>query len=80
MGRSHSLPEGQPLPIHLHMAVPVSETVPVNMTVPVKHEIPVTLTVPVNIELGAAGLGPAVEGLREVFHPLREQVESLSVP
>lgn len=74
---SLSLPAGLPLPIRLSMAVPVVQTVPVRMDVPVSETIPIQMTVPVNIALGEAGLDPAVEELRAVFRPLKEQVESL---
>ena len=72
-----SLPEGQRLPIRLRMVVPVSQTIPVSMTVPVDQMIPITMTVPVDISLGEAGLAPAVEDLRAVFRPLREQIGRL---
>ena len=74
---SLSLPVGQRLPTHLSMVVPVSKTIPVRMEVPVDQVIPITMTVPVNIALGEAGLAPAVEHLRAVFRPLREQIETL---
>jgi hypothetical protein len=74
---SLSLPAGLPLPIRLSMAVPVVQTVPVRMDVPVDATIPIQMTVPVNIALGEAGLDPAVEDLRAVFRPLKEQVEGL---
>jgi hypothetical protein len=35
------------------------------------------MTVPVSIELGEAGLAPAVQKLRDVFAPLRRQIEAL---
>ena len=72
-----SLPAGQRLPTHLSLVVPVSKTIPVRMAVPVNQTIPIRMTVPVNIALGQAGLAPAVDSLREVFRPLREQVEGL---
>jgi hypothetical protein len=83
------LPAGLNLPVHLSMTVPVSKTIPVRMNVPVKESIPVRMnvpvketipikmTVPVHIVLGEAGLGPAVEQLRAVFRPLREQLEAI---
>ena len=74
---SLSLPAGLPLPIRLSMAVPVVQTVPVVMSVPVNETVPIQMTVPVNIALGEAGLAPAVEDLRAVFRPLKDQVESL---
>jgi len=54
-----------------------SQTIPVRMNVPVNQTIPISMTVPVRIKLGQAGLGPAVQELRGVFRPLREQIESL---
>ena len=76
---SLSLPAGLHLPIHLNMTVPVSQTIPVHMDVLVDQVVPITMTepVPVHIKLGEAGLDPAVEDLREVFRPLRVQIESL---
>ena len=74
---SLSLPAGMALPVHLSMVVPVSQTIPVRMNVPVNQTIPISMTVPVRIELSQAGLGPAVQELRGVFRPLREQIESL---
>ncbi len=74
---SLSLPAGLALPVHLDMAVPVSQTIPVRMSVPVSQTIPIQMTVPVQITLGEAGLDPAVEELRAVFYPLKEQIESL---
>jgi hypothetical protein len=72
-----SLPEGMRLPIRLDMIVPVSQEVPVRMTVPVSQTVPIQMEVPVHIELGEAGLDPAVQRLRGVFVPLREQVDNL---
>jgi len=74
---SLSLPTGTRLPIHLDMVVPVASTIRVRLDVPVSATIPIEMTVPVHIELGEAGLDPAVEGLRAVFEPLRVQIESL---
>ena len=74
---SLALPVGMVMPIHLSMIVPVSQTVPVRMNVPVSETIPIQMTVPVRIKLGEAGLDPAVEELRAVFRPLKEQVENL---
>jgi len=74
---SLSLPVGLPLPVHLSMVVPVSQTIPVRMNVPVNQIIPIQMEVPVHIKLGEAGLDPAVEELRAVFRPLKEQIESL---
>nr|HID13462.1 hypothetical protein [Anaerolineae bacterium] len=62
---SLALPAGLPLPVRLSMVVPVSQTIPIQMDVPV------------HIRLGEAGLNPAVEELRAVFRPLKEQVENL---
>ena len=74
---SLSLPTGMLMPIHLSMVVPVSQTIPVRMNVPVSETIPIQMAVPVHIELGEAGLDPAVQELRAVFQPLREQIEDL---
>lgn len=74
---SLALPAGLRLPIQLNMTVPVSQTVPVHMDVPVDQQVPITMTVPVRIQLGEAGLDPAVEELRAVFRPLREQIDGL---
>ena len=74
---SLSLPTGMVMPIRLSMVVPVSQTIPVHMVVPVNQTIPIQMAVPVHIELGEAGLDPAVEELRAVFHPLKEQIEGL---
>jgi hypothetical protein len=74
---SLALPAGLRLPIYLNMIVPVTSTIPVRMNVPVNQTIPVHMAVPVRIKLGEAGLDPAVQDLREVFRPLREQIESL---
>ncbi|HHN93878.1 MAG TPA: hypothetical protein ENK17_03845 [Anaerolineae bacterium] len=74
---SLSLPAGTNLPVHLSMVIPVSETIPVQMTVPVSETVPVQMTVPVRIKLGEAGLDPAVQQLRGVFKPLREQIDKL---
>jgi hypothetical protein len=72
-----SLPSGTRLPVHLDMVVPVTSTIPVRMMVPVSQTVPIQMDVPVRIELGEAGLAPAVDQLRAVFEPLRTQVESL---
>jgi hypothetical protein len=72
-----SLPYGTRLPIRLNMVVPVTSTIPVRLTVPVSQTIPVRMNVPVHIELGEAGLDPAVQNLRAVFEPVRVQVEKL---
>lgn len=72
-----SLPAGTRLPIHLDMTVPVSSTIPVRLTVPVSQTVPIQMQVPVHIDLGEAGLDPAVQDLREVFEPMRVRVESL---
>jgi hypothetical protein len=74
---SLSLPTGMLMPIRLSMVVPVSQTIPVRMSVPVSETIPIQMAVPVHIELGEAGLDPAVQDLRAVFPPLREQIEAL---
>jgi hypothetical protein len=74
---SLSLPVGLHLPLHLNMTVPVSQTIPVRMNVPVNQTVPIQMAVPVHIKLGEAGLDPAVGELRAVFHPLREQIETL---
>jgi hypothetical protein len=74
---SLSLPAGMELPVRLNMTVPVEKTIPVRMQVPVDQEVAIAMDVPVNIKLGEAGLDPAVEDLREVFRPLRVQIEQL---
>jgi hypothetical protein len=74
---SMALPAGMRLPVRLDMSVPVSKTIPVRMEVPVDQTVDIAMEVPVEIELGEAGLDPAVEELRAVFRPLREQVEQL---
>jgi hypothetical protein len=74
---SLSLPQGMRLPIRLDMTVPVSTTIPVRMDVPVDETIPIQMQVPVHIELGEAGLDPAVQDLRGVFLPVNELVQSL---
>ncbi len=62
---SLNLPKGMVLPVRLEMMVPVSTTVPVVMQVPVE------------IKLDEAGMGPAIENLRDVFRPLNKFVKSL---
>lgn len=62
---SLKLPKGMVLPVRLQMMVPVSTTVPVVMQVPVE------------IKLDEAGMGPAIENLRDVFRPLNKFVKSL---
>lgn len=74
---SLSLPEGMLLPVRLDMTVPVSKTISVNMDVPVDQSVPITMTVPVYIKLGEAGMGPAVEELRDVFRPVVTLVDNL---
>ncbi|MCK4471547.1 MAG: hypothetical protein KAW49_07135 [Anaerolineae bacterium] len=74
---SLSLPTGMLMPIRLSMVVPVSQTIPVRMNVPVSETIPIQMAVPVHIELGEAGLDSAVQELRGVFQPLKEQIEAL---
>jgi len=71
------LPAGMQLPVRLDMVVPVSRTIPVRMNVPVDQTVPISMTVPVRMKLGEAGLDPAVENLRAVFRPLKEQIERL---
>ncbi len=71
------LPPGTVLPVELDMVVPVEKTIPVQMTVPVSQTIPIQMTIPVRIQLGEAGLDPAVQQLRDVFTPLRVMVESI---
>ena len=74
---SLELPRGMRLPVQLTMNVPVQTVIPVNMDVPVDEEVPVGMEIPVTIELGEAGLDPAVQRLRGVFSPLRESLEEL---
>ena len=74
---SLSLPTGMLMPIRLSMVVPVSKTIPVRINVPVSETIPIQMTVPVHIKLGEAGMDPAVQELRDVFLPLKEQIEAL---
>ncbi len=74
---SLALPAGMRLPVRLDMRVPVSQTIPVRMDVPVDQTVDIAMAVPVQIQLGEAGLDPAVEELRAVFRPLREQVDRL---
>jgi hypothetical protein len=74
---SLSLPAGLRLPVWLDMSVPVSQTIPVRMEVPVDQRVSIAMDVPVHIELGKAGLDPAVEELRAVFRPVRVQMERL---
>ncbi len=62
---SLNLPEGMALPVHLDLMVPVSST------------IPVLIDVPVEIPLDEAGMGPAIEQLRDVFRPLIEFLGTL---
>ncbi len=62
---SLDLPAGLALPVKLDLQVPVSTTVPVVMQVPV--EIP----------LDEAGMGPAIEELRDVFRPLNDCIANL---
>lgn len=71
------LPAGMKLPVQLDTVVPVEKTIPVRMNVPVSETVPIQMDVPVHINLGEAGLDPAVQDLREVFQPLRTQIESL---
>jgi hypothetical protein len=74
---SMNLPVGMRLPVYLSMVVPVSKTIPVRMNVPVSETIPIQMTVPVHIKLGEAGMDSAVQELRGVFLPLKEQIEAL---
>jgi len=74
---SLALPKGLVLPIHLGLVVPVTETIRVQMDIPVSETVPIDLSVPFNFELGGAGLEPAVEDLRDVIRPLREQIGGL---
>jgi len=74
---SLSLPAGLRLPVRLSMTVPVEKTIPVQMTVPVSETVPIQMSIPVSIQLGEAGLDPAVQRLRDVFTPVRVAVESL---
>jgi hypothetical protein len=74
---SLSLPKGMRLPIRLDMTVPVSTTIPVRMDVPVDETIPIQMQIPVHIELGEAGLDPAVQDLRRVFQPVSEMIQGL---
>lgn len=74
---SLSLPAGTRLPVRLDMLVPVETSIPVQMTVPVSQTVPVQMVIPVDIQLGEAGLDPAVEELRAVFRPLHTALERL---
>ena len=74
---SLALPAGMRLPVRLDMQVPVSKTIPVRMEVPVDQQVDIAMDVPIAIELGEAGLDPAVQDLRAVFRPLRNQIERL---
>ncbi len=71
------LPAGTPLPVRLNMVVPVQKTIPVRMTVPVSQTVPIQMEIPVTIQLGPAGLDPAVQRLRNVFVPARTLIESI---
>ncbi|HNT74188.1 MAG TPA: hypothetical protein PKH77_04105 [Anaerolineae bacterium] len=62
---SLNLPQYMALPVSLNMMVPVSTTVPVIMEVPVE------------IHLAEAGMGPAIQGLRDVFNPITSFLQSL---
>lgn len=74
---SLALPAGLSLPVHLEMEVPVQRTIPVSMTVPVNQPVQITMSIPVTIQLGEAGLDPAVEELRAVFAPVNAIVQSI---
>ncbi len=74
---SMNLPVGMRLPVHLSMVVPVSKTISVRINVPVSETIAIQIPVQVHIKLGEAGMGPAVQELRGVFLPLKEQIEAL---
>ncbi len=69
---SLALPYGMRLPVQLNMTVPVQKTIPVQLTVPVNQPVPIVMHIPVSIQLGEAGLDPAVEQLRGVFSPLSD--------
>lgn len=71
------LPANTVLPVHLNMVVPVRRTIPVVMDVPVDQTIPIQMAIPVSIQLGEAGLDPAVQELRAVFTPLNDFVQSI---
>jgi hypothetical protein len=74
---SLNLPAGMRLPVQLNMTVPVQRTIPVQMVVPVSETMPIQMAIPVSIQLGEAGLDPAVQQLRQVFAPIRDLIESL---
>ncbi|HEC36130.1 MAG TPA: hypothetical protein ENI39_06305 [Anaerolineae bacterium] len=74
---SLDLPAELPLPVQMDMVVPVKTTIPVRMTVPVSQTVPVEMAIPVRIQLGEAGLDPAVQRLRDVFTPVRVLIESI---
>ncbi len=62
---SLTLPEGQELPIHLALDVPVSQT------------IPVRLSVPVDIPLDQTELGVPFNRLKALFNPLNDLIGGL---
>jgi len=59
------LPTGMELPVALDLMVPVSAT------------IPVLIDVPVEIPLDEAGMGPAIQQLRDVVGPLNAFMQTL---
>ena len=74
---SLSLPAGLSLPIQLDMQVPVQQVIPVVMDVPVNQPVPIEMDIPVSIQLGDAGLDPAVQQLRDVFAPVSALIERI---
>ncbi len=74
---SLQLPTGMRLPVQLTMNVPVRAEIPVILDVPVNEQVPIQMVIDVNIQLGEAGLDPAVERLRGVFTPLRLALEQI---
>ncbi len=74
---SITLPHDTVLPVYLGMEVPVQRTIPVVLNVPVDQQVPIQMTIPVSIQLGEAGLNPAVDQLRGVFTPLSKLVEQI---
>ncbi len=71
------LPGGTRLPVRMDFQVPVQKTIQVQMMVPVSQTIPIRMEIPVTIQLGPAGLDPAVQRLRDVFVPARTLIERL---
>jgi hypothetical protein len=74
---SLDLPARLRMPVRMDMVVPVRTTIPVRLTVPVSQTVPIQMAIPVRIQLGEAGLSPAVQRLRDVFTPVRVLIESL---